>query len=75
MLKKILNKKVIIIIVVIAVLGFIIYNFFVKDGQPEYILEKVFYGTVIKEVSETGAVKISEEINLSFKNSGRIDKI
>ena len=75
MLKKILSKKVIIIIIVIAVLGFIIYNFFVKDGQPEYILEKVSYGTVIKEVSETGAVKISEEVNLSFRNSGRIDKI
>ncbi len=75
MLKKIFSKKVIIIIVVIAVLGFVIYNFFVKDGEPEYILEKVSYGTVIKEVSETGAVKISEEINLSFKNSGRIDNI
>ncbi len=75
MLKKIFSKKVIIIIIVIAVLGFIIYNFFVKDGEPEYILEKVSYGTVIKEVSETGAVKISEEINLSFRNSGRIDKI
>lgn len=75
MLKKILNKKVIIIIIVIAVLGFIIYNFFVKDGQPEYILEKASYGAVIKEVSETGAVKISERVNLSFRNSGRIDKI
>ena len=75
MLKKIFSKKVIIIIIVIAVLGFIIYSFFVKNGEPEYILEKVSYGTVIKEVSETGAVKISEEINLSFKNSGRIDKI
>jgi len=75
MLKKILSKKVIIIIIIIAVLGFTIYNFFIKDGEPEYILEKVSYGTVIKEVSETGAVKISEEVNLSFKNSGRIDKI
>ncbi len=75
MLKKILSKKIIIIIIVIAVLGFIIYSFFVKDGEPEYILEKASMGTVIKEVSETGAVKISEEINLSFRNSGRIDKI
>ncbi len=75
MLKKILTKKVIIIIIVITVLGFIIYSFFVKNGEPEYILEKVSYGTVIKEVSETGAVKISGEINLSFKNSGRIDEI
>ena len=70
-----MNKKIILIIVVIAVLGFIIYNFFVKDREPEYILEKVSYGTVIKEVSETGAVKISEEVNLSFRNSGRIEKI
>ena len=75
MLKKILSKKIIIITIVIVALGFIVYNFFVKNGESEYILEKVSYGTVIKEVSETGAVKISEEINLSFKNSGRIDKI
>ena len=75
MLKKILSRKIVIIIVIIAVLGFIIYNFFVKDGEPEYILEKASYGTVIKEVSETGAVKISEEVNLSFRSSGRIDKI
>jgi len=75
MLKKILSKKVIIIIVIVIVLGFVVYNFFVKNGEPEYILEKVSYGTVIKEISETGAVKISEEINLSFRNSGRIDEI
>jgi len=75
MLKKILTKKIIIITIIIVVLGFIIYSFFVKNGEPEYILEKVSYGTVVKEVSETGAVKISEQVNLSFRNSGRIDKI
>ena len=72
MLKNLLSKK---IIIIIAVLAFITFSFLIKNGDPEYILEKVSYGTVAKEVSETGAVKISEEVNLSFRNLGRIDEI
>ena len=70
------NRKIIlIIIVIVAVLGVIIYQFFIKDGEPEFALEKVSIGIVLKEISETGTVKISEEINLGFKNSGRIGEI
>ncbi|MBZ9577722.1 efflux RND transporter periplasmic adaptor subunit [Patescibacteria group bacterium] len=70
-----MSKKIILIIVIVVVLGVIIYQFFIKDEEPEFALEKVVIGMVLKEVSETGTVKISEEINLSFKNSGRIDEI
>jgi len=71
-----MNRKIIlIIIVVVVVLSVIIYQFFIKDGEPEFAFEKVSIGTVLKEISETGTVKISEEINLGFKNSGRIGEI
>lgn len=70
------NKKIILIVIVIIVaLGVIVYQFFLKKEKPKFTLEKVVKGTVLKEVSETGTVKISEETNLSFKNSGRLEKI
>jgi len=75
-LKKLLKKKkLLIIIAVIIILGLIGYNFFVKNGKTEYITETSVIGTVIKEVSETGAVKISEQVDLSFKYAGRINDI
>ena len=64
-----------IIIVIAVILGFVVYRFFVKNNEPEFILEEAALGAVIKEVSETGAVKISEETNLNFKNAGRIEEI
>ena len=75
MIKK--NKRRIIIIagVVIIVLVVVGYFIFFRNNEEQYRTEKVSYGDVVKEVSETGAIKISERINLSFKYSGRIDEI
>lgn len=71
-----MSKKIIIIIVIaVVILGFVIYQFFIKGDGIEFVLEKVTMGTVIKEVSETGTVKISEKTELGFKNAGRIEKI
>lgn len=75
MIKKMLSKKIILIIIIALVLGVIIYKFFIKEKKPEFVFEKVARGTVLKEISETGTVKISEKVNLSFKDSGRIEKI
>jgi len=69
------NKKTILIAIIIVVLVFSIYQLFVKEEKLEFVLEKVTKGTVLKEVSETGTVKISEEANFGFKNAGRIKKI
>jgi RND family efflux transporter MFP subunit len=74
-LKKLLKKKKLLIIVLIIVLGFIGYLVFIRNGEPEYTTEAVTMGTAVKEVSETGAVKISEQINLGFRYAGRIDQI
>ncbi len=71
-----MNKKIILIIIIIAaVLSFAVYHFYFRDEQPEFNLAGVAKGTVIKEVSETGTVKISEERNLNFRDSGKIEKI
>lgn len=51
------------------------YSLFFKEEKVDYSLIEVAKGTVIQEVSETGSVKKGEEINLTFKNSGKIEKI
>lgn len=72
-----LNKRlsIILVIVIIIVSAVVVYYSFIKENGIEYALEKVAAADVVKEVSETGVVKASEEAELSFKNGGRIEKI
>lgn len=72
-----MKKRNIWIIVIIAVLILIIFGYLklIKKNGLAYDLATVSYGNVIQEVSETGTVRVGEEINLSFKNAGRIEEI
>jgi HlyD family secretion protein len=69
------NKKKIIITILVVLLIFSIYQAFFKKSKKELNLAEVERGTIIQEVSETGAVKKGDEISLNFKNSGQIEKI
>src|SRR4030042_1503315 len=69
------RKKKIIVISISAIIIVGVYFFFFRNGKPEYSVEKVVFGNVVQEVSETGVVKKGEEINLGFKTAGRIEKI
>jgi len=70
-----MNKKAIsgIIIVFVIIIG--IYFGLIRKEAPALNLVKVGRGDIVQEVSETGQVKKGEEIKLSFKNSGKIEKI
>ena len=70
-----MNKKIILIIVIVLLLVIGVYQGFLKTEEPTFILAEVVLGNISQEVAETGQVKKGEEINLSFKNSGRIEKI
>ncbi|MBZ9572186.1 efflux RND transporter periplasmic adaptor subunit [Patescibacteria group bacterium] len=70
-----MNKKIISIIIIILVIIFGVYQGFIKKEKPFFTLTEVYRGIVSQEVSETGTVKKGEEINLSFKAAGRIEKI
>ncbi|MDD2731946.1 MAG: efflux RND transporter periplasmic adaptor subunit [Candidatus Pacebacteria bacterium] len=73
---KIIKKRpIIIIIIALLIIGFVLYNAFFKNKGDNLVLKAAERTTVIKEISETGTVKISEEIGLSFKNSSGIEKI
>jgi len=53
----------------------VIYQGFFKKTELTFNLAEVQKGTITQEVTETGQVKKGEEINLSFKSSGRLEKI
>jgi multidrug resistance efflux pump len=74
---KTMSKKIILIVSVIIIIigGVFIYRGFIQDEPLDFVLEKVFKGDVYQEVVETGVVRAGEEINLSFKNMGRIERI
>ena len=70
-----MNKKIILLIIFVLLLAIGIYQGFLKEEEPIFTLAEVVRGNISQEVSETGQVKRGEEINLSFKNSGQIEKI
>ncbi len=69
-------KKIIIVAIILVVALGGIFLFFSNNKKGEFNLSEVSKGTVIKEVSETGVVrKVTEKVELSFKNSGRIEEV
>ena len=53
-------KKIIGILIVIIIVAVVVYQFFIKDGEPEFDLIRVVKGDVVQEVSETGQIKKGE---------------
>jgi len=69
------TKRNKIIFVSIAIVIFVVILSSSNNGGEEVNLVKVIRGNVVQEVSETGQLKKGEKIDLSFSNSGRIEKI
>ena len=69
------TKRNKIILISIAIVVFVVILSSSNNGEEEVSLVKVARGSVVQEVSETGQLKKGEKIDLSFSNSGRIEKI
>ncbi|OIO46463.1 MAG: hypothetical protein AUJ31_01660 [Parcubacteria group bacterium CG1_02_39_15] len=63
------------LILAVLLLVFGIYQGFFKKTEPIVKFSEVTRGNVVQEVTETGQVKKGEEINLSFKSAGKVEKI
>ncbi|MEK7664930.1 MAG: efflux RND transporter periplasmic adaptor subunit [Patescibacteria group bacterium] len=61
------------IILIIAI--YFVSNLIFKKNTNGYITEKINTGLVSQTVSETGSVRATDNIELGFKNSGRIETI
>ncbi|UMX48355.1 MAG: efflux RND transporter periplasmic adaptor subunit [Candidatus Nealsonbacteria bacterium DGGOD1a] len=68
------NKKFLIILLLAAAAAYAAYAS-LKPKETVYKTEKVIRGAITQEVAETGTVKKGDTVNLSFKNSGTIDRI
>ena len=69
-----MNKKQIVILIIIFTLVLLSRNFF-RNEETSFVLTEVYRGTISQEVSETGQVKKGDKINLSFKSTGEIKSI
>ena len=70
-----MSKKLIVIIIIICLGGAGFYFGFLKKEKTAFNLAEVKIGKITQEVSETGQVRKGEEISLSFKASGLLEKI
>lgn len=70
-----MKKKIIIGLIIAVIVIIVAFYLFSKNGEEQYKIEAAVLENVVKEVSESGIVKISKKINLSFKYSGRISDI
>ncbi len=74
-MKKISTKSAIIILAFFAVFGLILVFVFAKSQKEiNYKTFKVGLGEIVQTVSETGTVKASSELDLSFLNNGKIQR-
>jgi len=69
------SKKIIVLIIILLVIIGGSYKVFFSDTGPVFSLAKVEIRDIVQEVSAIGQVKKGEEINLSFKNAGRIEEV
>lgn len=70
------NKKRFLIFFIFIILVLILLClFFKKNENQKNIIIEIKKGTITQEILETGKIKKGEEINLSFKNAGKIEKI
>lgn len=68
-------KKALIILGILTVIVFSgIFYYRSKNKESIYTSAKIEKGTIIQTVSETGTVKASSAIDLSFLNQGRLQK-
>ncbi len=72
---KIKRKWIIIGVIVLIIVGYFVVNGFLKKPADGYITEKAVKGEVLQEISETGSVKATESVSMSFKSIGKIVKI
>lgn len=76
MKKRITIKRAVIILGILAIIGiFAVVGALRSKSNTEYITSKAEKANIIQTVSETGTVKSANELNLSFLNSGKINKI
>src|SRR3989338_8224950 len=72
---KILKNKFFIIGFILLIAAAALYFRFSKKPSIEYTTAKIYRGSLIQTVSETGTIKSNNEVDLNFSTSGKIASI
>ncbi|MDD2807158.1 MAG: efflux RND transporter periplasmic adaptor subunit [Patescibacteria group bacterium] len=72
-MKKLFKSKILWSVVLILIIGGVFaYRYFNKPKTVEYVTEDVRRGNLTQTIDATGKVKSATEIDLNFKNAGRL---
>ncbi len=76
-MKKILKNKWLWVIIIIAIIGGAFAYYRISGSKPaiQYTTEDVTRGNLIQTVTATGEVDSAHDINLSFRQSGRLAEL
>jgi len=76
-MKKILKNKWLWVIIIIAIIGGAFAYYKISGSKPaiQYTTEDVTRGNLIQTVTATGEVDSAHDINLSFRQSGRLAEL
>ncbi len=69
------KRKILITVILIAILAISGYFYFNRQTGLDIETVEVKRGNVFQEVSVTGSVKPSEDVDLAFENGGKVSKI
>jgi len=72
---KLSKKKIIFTGIIAVLLIFAASKIFFKNEQPSFNIIKVERGNMVQEVSESGVVKIGQDLTLGFRSGGKVEKI
>lgn len=72
---KLKKSWLIIVVIILVIAGYYIIKAVYKNPLESYAIEKVSRGEVAQEVSETGNVEATQNINLAFKAIGKVSRI
>jgi len=65
----------IVIVIILLLLAYILIGQIFKNPTEGYVTEKVSKGDVLQEVTETGSVRATKDMGLSFKSIGKVSSI
>ncbi|MFW5884800.1 MAG: HlyD family efflux transporter periplasmic adaptor subunit [Patescibacteria group bacterium] len=69
------NKKWLILILLLIILGMGVFAFFRFDEKDNYVTEEVERGDIRKAISVTGEIVSKKPVRLNFESSGRIKEV
>src|SRR3989338_1411672 len=74
-MKKLIKSKIFWVVLGVVIVGGLVAASLNKSGQVEYTTEPAKIASIVQTVAATGQVKSASEIELNFKNAGKLQTV